>query len=179
MATSTTNTSQTNAARMGSWLRSAAKAVDVAERAIRRAIDEEASVCTDGTEEPYKVPVQQNRHPAPTPKARKFAIGFNGDVGANEERDIKCTPLVGFRGERLSVSDLSAAHFTIVDIKTGKNSQFVTNNPLSAQCFSSKTGGGTANLDVTLDGQEIVLRVRNKSSDTRTFEAVLFGEVLE
>ena len=138
---------------------------------------------------------QQQYAPAPPPQthpqqryvttqapmnSRDFPVGFtrNGILpGENAELEVK--PQVIFKGKRLAVAHSNASRFVILDIKVGKNSQLAATGEMSAEAFSSQAVGTQMELDTASPGITITLVVRNISSTTENFYAVLYGAVME
>lgn len=124
--------------------------------------------------------VGQLRKVAPT-KLREFSIGFNstGNVVAGTTADITGRPQVPFRGRRLVVPSNIAGFFTIVDVKVGKNSQFVAAGAQHALVFSELGFGVDLHTDTAVPGIDLTLTVNNIGGADLPFRAVLIGRAVE
>ena len=76
------------------------------------------------------------------------------------------------RPTHLYVPPRLADHFSIMDLRVGKDSYLANVNPLPASWFSAGRGSPVA-CEVAMPGVLITLTVENKSAANQTFEALL------
>jgi hypothetical protein len=110
---------------------------------------------------------------------REFVIGFGPTVvPANSTSVFQAQPQVAFRGTRLVVPADLAEHFTINDIRVGRDSQAISSAPIPATAFSERAVGVNLGLDTATPGIIITLSVSNITNTPQTFSAVLTGTTL-
>lgn len=116
---------------------------------------------------------------APT-KSREYPLGFpETSILAGDTANVVTFPQIPFRGERLVIPSDIAGLFVIDDIKVGKNSQLVAQNPLPARAFTEVAVGVGLHLDTAQVSQQITLSVRNVSGQTAVFRGMLIGRAVE
>lgn len=125
--------------------------------------------------------------PEPKPlTVRSYPLGFfQPCVPAGATVIVTSRPQVIFRPRRLMVptrmgSDEVAAHFSIIDIRIGRNSQFVTAEELPATVFSENSTESSMSLDTANIGHDISITIRNNDPKiTHDFRATMFGASVE
>jgi len=109
-----------------------------------------------------------------------FRDASNGGlIQPGVEVDVVGEPQKPFRPEALVIDDESARDFLITDVKIGTDSLFVNSGPIPASQF---TGDAVLNELRTRTGQtsqQIIVRVRNRSTDPRPFYASFKGSKLK
>jgi hypothetical protein len=117
-------------------------------------------------------------------RMRRFPIGFASDgmVPASataglpgEVRDIKQSPQIAFRAERLVIPSFVTPSFVIIDVKVGNRSQFVSSGAVPATVFSEVGEGVTLRMDTAQVSQEIVISVANITTTAAFFRAAMVG----
>ncbi len=112
-------------------------------------------------------------------KSRDFPIGFTSyDVPANTVAEIEVKPQVLFKGKRLAVANSIAKAFVIIDIKVGTAAQLAATGDMSAEAFTALAVDTKMEFDTAAPGTTITIRVRNISSQSEHFLAVLYGSVM-
>jgi hypothetical protein len=125
----------------------------------------------------------QDRHYGPTAVTleksvplRFFPLGFGStEIAAGEESYVELKPQLHFHGERLAITPSVAQHFSILDIRVGKNSQLTSTDSLPGEVFSAAVESPGLELDTAFPGCVITLTVRNDSDEPRVFSGVLYG----
>lgn len=120
----------------------------------------------------------QTREPT---RSREYPLGFDtvSTVAAGATVDVITRPQVIFRIDRFVVPASIAASFLIVDIKVGKNSQFVASAAVPAETFSNNSFGVRLKGDTAQISQDVLLRVTNISGSALRFFAAIIGPALE
>jgi hypothetical protein len=117
-------------------------------------------------------------------RMRRFPIGFTSDgmVPASataglpgEVVNIKQSPQIAFRAERLVIPSFITPSFIIVDVKIGNRSQFVSSGAVPATVFSEVGEGVTLRMDTAQVSQEIVISVANITTAAAFFRAAMVG----
>ncbi|MCC6215936.1 MAG: hypothetical protein IT376_13810 [Polyangiaceae bacterium] len=114
-------------------------------------------------------------------RMRRFPIGFQSDtpVGAfgsgTDTVEVKQSPQIAFRAERLVIPSEIASRFIIIDVKVGNRSQFVSSGAVPATVFSEVGEAVSLRMDTAQVSQEIVIRVQNISGGAETFRAAMVG----
>lgn len=129
----------------------------------------------------------------PDKRQRDYPLGFSatdtgGGVAAGATVDIKQTPQLLFRGERLVISDKPAMlsnpagvgtiadNFNLVNIIAGQQIQQVASGELDGTAFKPLAFGTRMLLQTVVNGWEFVLRVHNTDAvNDLDFASVLFG----
>jgi hypothetical protein len=111
--------------------------------------------------------------------ARRFPLGFNSDptnqIVFNDTRDVKSSPQVTFRAERLIIPSDIAAFFTVVDVKIGNRSQLVAAGEIPATVFSEVGVDANLRCDTAQISMEVTITVRNIDASPHTFRAAILG----
>jgi hypothetical protein len=105
-------------------------------------------------------------------------------VGPNQRpsaAEIIIVPQTSFRAERLVVASAIAASFVIENISIGGRPQFVSNNELPAEQFTTFAMDSAIRLEAATAGTEIRFRVRYVGSNPAgaPFLAALIGGSLD
>jgi len=114
-------------------------------------------------------------------RMRRFPIGFQSEVpvaalgSGTDTVDVKQSPQIAFRAERLVVPSEIASKFIILDVKVGNRSQFVSSGAVPATVFSEVGEAVSLRMDTAQVSQEIVIRVQNISGSPETFRAAMVG----
>ena len=112
------------------------------------------------------------------------AISFEAVSVAHGKRPaiIQVRPQVTFRPDRIYIPIHIATFFDVEDIIIGHNSQKISIDALPGWSFSQCMGdegeedGRRFDMDIVNPNQYIILKVINKSSHSRAFQATIFGE---
>lgn len=130
---------------------------------------------------PMAPPQGPQIQPVQATRAREFPIGFPATaVAAATTVAITANPQLIFRPSRLVVPAAVGVNFNIVDLRVGKNSQFVSPNALPAAGFSETAVGVALALDTCNVGQLITITVQNTDGAApHTFSAMLIGTSVE
>lgn len=114
-------------------------------------------------------------------KLRKYPMGFKADADtvAGATTSVVRRPQVPIKLERLVVSAGIADSFEIIDVKIGKNSQLVSNDPIPGDAFAPgafqiELAGDTANV-----GHDILILASNYSGAPKRFRAAIIGTSVE
>ena len=109
---------------------------------------------------------------------REYPLGFfqSGIGVCTGAIDVVSRPQIVFRGERLVIpSGLTAASFSLIDVKVGNRSQLANSTAVPAQTFTETAVGVRLALDTATVAMDIALVVENITSDNQTFQAALIG----
>jgi hypothetical protein len=109
---------------------------------------------------------------------REYPLGFfqSGIGVCTGAIDVISRPQIVFRGERLVIpSGLTAASFSLIDVKVGNRSQLANSTAVPAQTFTETAVGVRLALDTATVAMDIALVVENITSDNQTFQAALIG----
>lgn len=114
-------------------------------------------------------------------KAREFPLGFESPtpVAAGGTLSITSRPQIPFRGERLVVPSDIAGSFSILDLRVGKNSQFVSSGAVPARTFQENSVGIRLQLDTAQVSQDVTLNVQNIGGADQVFRAAIVGAAVE
>lgn len=114
-------------------------------------------------------------------KVREYPLGFDSGtaVAAGATAQIIQAPQIPFKGTRLVVPSDIAGLFLILDLRVGKNSQFVSAGSVPARTFAENGVSVTLSLDTAQVSQQIVLSVQNFSGAAARFTASLIGTGVE
>lgn len=114
-------------------------------------------------------------------KGRYWPLGFDSvvTIAAGASAVIESSPQVEFRPERLVVPDSIAGSFLIQDLKVGKNSQFISNDPIPAEAFQTDATNVVLRMDSAKISQIISITVNNISGAAARFFASLMGPAIE
>ena len=118
----------------------------------------------------------------PYTSSREWVLGFDSgstDVPAAGSATIISRPQVVFRPERLAVASATASSFLITDLKIGKNSQFLSGDPVPAEAFANISVGVGMKMDTAVVNQDISIAVSNISGSGARFLAGLYGTAIE
>lgn len=119
------------------------------------------------------------RDSSPT-KSREYVIGFDTtSVAAGATASPSKRPQVLFRPERIVIPSNIALDFVVVDVKVGKNSQFVQSGEVPAVVFTEGSFGVRLKMDTVQVSMDLTLTVRNTSGNTRNFTAAVIGPAVE
>ena len=119
------------------------------------------------------------RDSSPT-KSREYVIGFDTtSVAAGANASPSKRPQVLFRPERIIIPSNIALDFVVVDVKVGKNSQFVQSGEVPAVVFTEGSFGVRLKMDTVQVSMDLTLTVRNTSGNTRNFTAAVIGPAVE
>lgn len=118
--------------------------------------------------------------PRSVENSRRFPLGITptnvlAPPSPDSQKDIKASPQVTFRPERLIIPSDIAAFFTIVDLKIGNRSQLVAAGEIPATVFSEVGVDANLRMDTAQISMEIVITVKNIDSSPRMFRAALLG----
>jgi|SRR5579859_205631 len=115
----------------------------------------------------------------PITKMRELSLGFGPtSVDAGAEALIVSQPQVVFRGERLIVSPQSDGSFpwSILDVKVGNKSQFVSSNAVPAAVYGPTAVGSRMSMDTAQISQQVSISVENTDgSNAHSFSAAILG----
>jgi hypothetical protein len=111
---------------------------------------------------------------------RNLFIGFTQlGIVANGLASITVQPQLPFKGYRLSIPQILANFFSIVDVKVGKDSQLVAPGAVPATSFSEVSVGDNISMDTADVGQLITVQVQNiDGAAAHDFRATLFGKTV-
>ena len=114
-------------------------------------------------------------------KGRYWPLGFDSvnTIAAGATAIIESSPQVEFRPERLVVPTSISGNFLISDLKVGKNSQFISNDPIPAESFEPDAADVVLRMDSAKISQVIALTVENISGAPSRFYASLMGPAIE
>lgn len=114
-------------------------------------------------------------------KARQFPLGFESAIPVNPGTTAQITsrPQVPFRGERLIVPSDIAGSFSILDLRVGKNSQFVNAGSVPARMFQENATDMRLQCDTAQISQDVTISVQNIGGAPQTFRAGLVGSALD
>lgn len=114
-------------------------------------------------------------------KVREFTLGFDSatTIAPGATAQIIQSPQVPFKGSRLVVPSDIAGLFLILDLRVGKNSQFVAAGAVPARVYAENGVSVTLSLDTAQVSQQIVLSVQNFSGAAARFTAALIGTAVE
>jgi hypothetical protein len=111
--------------------------------------------------------------------ARRFPLGFvSGSIPPGGFADVKANPQIAFRAERLVIPNTLADFFSIVDLKVGNRSQFVSSGEVPALVFSEQGVGIALRMDTAQVSQDVVISVRNITDTFPTPTAAFFRAAL-
>jgi hypothetical protein len=130
--------------------------------------DEDEDEIDDGETRPMKVTGRQ-------------VLGFGKmTIGGEQSMSIRSISNALFRPDTLLVDPMMAPSFMIEDIQVASRSQLISKEEIPAMAFSGTDPncGHPVKMDVCLPGQEIMLIVRNVSSNSRDFAAAIWGSLL-
>lgn len=114
-------------------------------------------------------------------KARQFPLGFESAaaIAPGATAQITSRPQVPFRGERLTVPSDIAGSFSILDLRVGKNSQFVNAGAVPARVFQENATNMSLQCDTAQISQDVTISVQNIGGAPQTFRAALMGSALD
>lgn len=114
-------------------------------------------------------------------KARQFPLGFESAaaIAPGATAAITSRPQVPFRGERLTVPSDIAGSFSILDLRVGKNSQFVNAGAVPARVFQENATNMSLQCDTAQISQDVTINVQNIGGAPQTFRAALMGSALD
>jgi len=114
-------------------------------------------------------------------KSREFPVGFDSvtAIAPGASATLTQRPQIIFRPERIVIPASVAAFFQILDIKVGKNSQFVSAGALPAATFSESAFGVRLKMDTVQISQDLILFVQNIDVAGHRFLASMIGEAVE
>jgi len=114
-------------------------------------------------------------------KVREFTLGFDSvtPIPPGGTAQIISLPQVPFKGTRLVVPSDIAGLFLILDLRVGKNSQFVAAGAVPARVYAENGVSVTMSLDTAQVSQQIVLSIQNFSGGPARFTAALIGTAVE
>lgn len=114
-------------------------------------------------------------------KNRQQVLGFDSGstVAAGAAYTATAQPQVVFRPERLVLSSTSATNFLVLDLRVGKNSQFVSAGAIPGELFAHTAVGVRLKCDTAQVSNIITLQVQNVSGGALRFNAGLIGQTLE
>ncbi len=101
------------------------------------------------------------------------------NVKAGESANINVQCQLYFRPTALVIPPMLAGNFDIVDLKIGKNSQFLSPKSVPASAFAMPDGTPIPlKLDVLSPGEFAIITVRNNSGHTQSFAGTLVGHTV-
>lgn len=114
-------------------------------------------------------------------KPRLYPLGFTQlAVAASAQVTVTSRPQILFRGQRLVVPSTVASNFILLDIRVGKDSQFVQSTQIPCQVFIETAVGVLMTLDTAQIANDISLVVQNTDgSNPHDFRAVVFGAAVD
>jgi hypothetical protein len=114
-------------------------------------------------------------------KAREYPMGLESaaPVGAGGSANVTSRPQVPFRVDRVVVPSDIAGLFVLTDLKVGKNSQFVSEQPVPARIFQENGVGVTLKGDTAQISQNVTMAVMNISGAASMFRAAVIGPAVE
>jgi len=111
-----------------------------------------------------------------------------GSAGGSPATQVTQRPQTLFRGHRVvlpSVTYPGAAGaaipnpFAIIDLKVGRNSQFVASQQMAASIFFQTAFGAGVQIDTGQISQDITFTVINQDAAPQNFEATILGDAVE
>ena len=114
-------------------------------------------------------------------KARYYPLGVPATtVAAGAAATIALRPQVPYRAQRLVVPSDIAGSFVITDIRVGKNSQFVTSDPVPARAFQEDASSGIEfGFDTAQVSMDLSIAISNVSLAQQVFRACFLGAAVE
>ena len=109
---------------------------------------------------------------------RELVVGVDSGatlIPAGLSVNIPLAPQVTFRLERFIAADTTSPSFDILDIRVGKDSQFVAAGAVPAEVFSSKAVGVGLKGDTAVPGIQIIITVLNKTLAAARFQGAIIG----
>lgn len=109
---------------------------------------------------------------------RELVVGVDSGatlIPAGLSVNIPLAPQVTFRLERFIAADTTSPNFDILDIRVGKDSQFVAAGAVPAEVFSSKAVGVGLKGDTAVPGIQIIITVLNKTLAAARFQGAIIG----
>lgn len=109
---------------------------------------------------------------------RELVVGVDSGatlIPAGLSVNIPLAPQVTFRLERFIAADTTSPNFDILDIRVGKDSQFVAAGAVPAEVFSSKAVGVGLKGDTAIPGIQIIITVLNKTLAAARFQGAIIG----
>lgn len=116
--------------------------------------------------------------PASPGPLREVVQGLSSaSIAAGAQADITFNATMTFRPSRLMVGSAIAPLFSIIDLKVGADSLFLSSGAVPAECFVPNGVGSSALKRRTASaGQPIVVTVKNEDGAAHFFKGALFGE---
>ena len=114
-------------------------------------------------------------------RARDLVLGFDSVamVASLATQNVTSQPQLMFRPDRLVIPATIAPSFLITDLKVGKNSQFLNNGNVPAECFTQAAFGVRLKMDTAQISNNISIGVTNISAGALRFVAALIGPSME
>lgn len=112
---------------------------------------------------------------------RQYPLGFGqDDVPSGETVNVTVEPQIPFKADRVMIPSNIGDSFDVLDIKVGKDSQLpASDQPIDGIAFSEVSMGACVDMDTAQPNTKITLQVRNKSANTVSFRAVLYGTAID
>lgn len=111
---------------------------------------------------------------------KEYVLGFDmTEIPPDQIISVVKRPQVVFRPERVVIPSEIGKNFMIVDIKVGRNSQFIASGDVPGITFSEQAFGVRLKMDVCQISMDVLLVVRNITSEPKNFTVAIIGPAIE